>query len=230
MYCSSKCVLGRVESGLVEADEPPGCALGGGEVALDPIAQLAVGPVDGGVGVEHGPVDVAVVEREVRHPREGVAGGGEERLLVRLGADQRRRDRAALLRRRAVERLGPVVEVGQAVGQLTEVARGDVVVARRGDEERRAEQGDTRCRRRLVGVVDGPELVAVLGGEAPGVDDVARDHHVIRPGKEGAVGDRLLLGRIGTAVAEGHEPLRLARHLRARASASKTTWPARLTR
>ena len=48
--------LRRVEAGLMEADEPPGRSLGGGQVVVDPLLELAVGPVDRGVGVEDRPV------------------------------------------------------------------------------------------------------------------------------------------------------------------------------
>ena len=109
-------LAGRGEPGVVEGDEPPGRRLGGGEVALDPRLQAGVGPVDVRVGVKDRPVGVAVVEREVRHPRVRIAGGLEERLLVRVRPGQLGNMGGALFTGRSVQRLVPVEEISQAVG------------------------------------------------------------------------------------------------------------------
>ena len=115
---------------------------------------------------------------------------------------------ASLVTGGPVQRLGPVEKIGQAVGILVQVAGGDVVVAGRGQEERRPEERRPLRRRRLVGVVDRPELLAILGDPAPVVDDVAGDHHEIGSGLVGLKGHGSLLGRVHAAVSEDHEPLR----------------------
>ena len=64
-----------------------------------------------------------------------LAGGVGERLLVGFGSKQRRDHRAADLADRAVQRLEPVIEIGETVRVFAEVAGRDVVVTGRGDEE-----------------------------------------------------------------------------------------------
>ena len=48
----------------MEADEPPGRFLGGRQIGGDPLLELAVRPVDGGIGVENRPVSVAIIRTE----------------------------------------------------------------------------------------------------------------------------------------------------------------------
>ena len=84
---------------------------------------------------------IAVVEREVRHPRIGRPRGVEEGFLIGLGSRQGGTSELPSGSSGAVERLIPVEEIGQAVGVLFQVARRDVVVARRGQEQGRASSG-----------------------------------------------------------------------------------------
>ena len=146
--------LRRIEAGVMEGDEPPGAVLGGRQVTLDPRPQLGVGPVDIRIGVEDCPVGIAVVEREVRHPRVGVAGRCDECFLIGRGPGEGRYKRPARRAERTIARLVPVEEIGKAVGIFLQVAVGDIMVARGGHEEGRTQERrpeerrcDRRCRR-----------------------------------------------------------------------------------
>ena len=116
---------------------------------------------------------------------------------------------APLLSGRPVEWLCPVEEIRQSIRIGAQVARADVMIAGRGQEDRRSQQRRPQGRRRLIRIVDRPVLFPIFRDPASVINDVASDHHEIGMRLIGLVGHRSLLLRIRAAISENHEAIRL---------------------
>ena len=102
---------------------------------------------------------VAIVEREIRHSWIPFPGSLQKRGLRGLGASQDVGGFGAPGgNRRAVERLVPIEEVGESIGEAAVVVQRGVVIARRGDEGNGSQKRRADGRGRLVGIVCRIEL------------------------------------------------------------------------
>ncbi len=88
MYCSSKWDFDELKPGWWKLTNRQVASLAAARSAASQALQLAVRPVDRGVGVEDRPVSIAVVEREIGHSRKGGAGCVGEGFEVLIRSEQ----------------------------------------------------------------------------------------------------------------------------------------------
>lgn len=191
-----------VEAGLVEGDEPPGFVFAFGEVGFEPSAEFGVCPVDVGVHIKDGPVGIGVIEAVVGHDRVAVASVFEEVVFAVFGAGEGGRGFFADGFEGTVEGLVPVVEVGEGLGRLPEIAVEDVVVSGGGGGEGCVEEGDAVVFGGLNGGEVGVEAGLVLLGSSGVVDEVASEDEEVGVGFECLVSHVGLGTSAGSAVAK----------------------------